>query len=216
MKKEHKSFVFFSFYDTIEYGDIMKYIRKVFYFIIAISIISLFINGYMIRSASNKLKNNGNSDYIVVLGASVKSGKPSLMLRDRLDKAIELYTGENKIVVTGDHQNDDYDEVTIMKNYLLEHDVLEDNIITDEYGISTYDSIYRLKNKLDIDKCIIVTQKYHLYRSIYISNKLGIEVIGVPAEDIKYRGQKLRDIREFLARVKDFFKVMFKPKSKYI
>jgi len=193
----------------------MKLIKYLFYLMIIVLIISLIINGYMIKSTYKNIKNEYNSDYILVLGASVKGNKPSLMLKDRLDKAIELYTGNNKIIVSGDHQDDDYDEVTIMKNYLVENNVLEEDIILDEYGISTYDSIYRLKNKLNIDKCVIITQKYHLYRSIYIAKSLDVSAVGVPAVDIKYRGQKVRDVREYLARVKDFFKVMIKPNSKY-
>ena len=193
----------------------MKVVKIILYIIIAIVIISLIINGYMIKSSLKKIKKEYSGDYILVLGASVKNNKPSLMLRDRLDKAIELYNGNNKIIVSGDHQSDDYDEVKIMKEYLLEHDVLEDDIILDEYGLSTYDSMYRLKNVFKVDKCVIVTQKYHLYRSIYVARKLGVDAIGVPAEDIRYRNQKLRDIREYLARVKDFFKVMIKPKSIY-
>ena len=193
----------------------MKVVKIFLYIVIVMVIVSLIINGYMIKSSLKKIKKEYSSDYILVLGASVKNNKPSLMLRDRLDKAIELYNGNNKIIVSGDHQNDDYDEVKIMKEYLLEHDVLENDIILDEYGISTYDSMYRLKNVFEIDKCVIVTQKYHLYRSIYIAKRLGIDAIGVPSEDIKYRGQKIRDIREYLARVKDFFKVMIKPKSRY-
>jgi vancomycin permeability regulator SanA len=55
---------------------------------------------------------------------------------------------------------------------------------------------------------VIVTQRYHLYRSLYIARKLGIEAYGVAAEDIRYSGQTKRDIREFLAICKDVFKVM--------
>ena len=193
----------------------MKVVKIILYIIIAIVIISLIINGYMIKSSLKRIKKEYSGDYILVLGASVKNNKPSLMLRDRLDKAIELYNGSNKIIVSGDHQNDDYNEVVIMKDYLVEHDVNEEDIILDEYGLSTYDSMYRLKNVFKVDKCVIVTQKYHLYRSIYVARKLGVDAIGVPAEDIRYRNQKLRDIREYLARVKDFFKAMIKPKSIY-
>ncbi len=89
-------------------------------------------------------------DYIVILGAGIRRGKPSPMLEDRLKTGISLYNNDisNKILITGDHMNDDYDEVTVMKNYLLEHGIPEEDIITDNYGISTYDSIYRVK------KCI--------------------------------------------------------------
>ena len=215
MKKEHKLFVFFSFYGKILFGDKMRFIKFLMGLICGILVIGLIINGTIIKGTMKQIKDDfSDSEYILVLGASVKGDKPSLMLKDRLDKTISLYNG-NKIIVSGDHQDDDYDETTIMKKYLIENGIPQDNIIVDNYGISTYDSIYRLKNTLNIDKCIIVTQRYHLYRSIYIANKLDIEAIGVPAKDVKYRGQKFRELREFLARIKDFFKVMIKPSAKY-
>lgn len=156
-------------------------------------------------------------DYILVLGASVRRERPSPMLEDRLKKAIELYNinTQNKILVTGDHTKEDYDEVTIMKNYLLENNIPEEKIIMDPAGVSTYDSIFRVQKQLKAKKIIIVSQKYHLYRALYIANSLGIEAYGVPADDIKYKGATYREVREILARNKDFIKSIIKPTSYY-
>lgn len=139
------------------------------------------------------------------------------MLEDRLKKAIELYNinTQNKILVTGDHTKEDYDEVTIMKNYLLENNIPEEKIIMDPAGVSTYDSIFRVQKQLKAKKIIIVSQKYHLYRALYIANSLGIEAYGVPADDIKYKGATYREVREILARNKDFIKSIIKPTSYY-
>lgn len=145
-------------------------------------------------------------EYILVLGASVYSdGTPSSMLKDRLDATVMIYEENThmNIIVSGYCSDEYYDEVGSMKNYLLEQGVLEENIIEDYEGHSTYDSIYNLKYVYDIESAIIVTQEYHIYRSLYIAQGLGMEAIGVCSEDILYDGQLQRDVREVLARCKD-------------
>ena len=189
--------------------------------IIALS--PLLINLYVILNTTSNIiikeeyQQLKDVDYILVLGASVRRERPSPMLEDRLKKAIELYNinTQNKILVTGDHTKEDYDEVTIMKNYLLENNIPEEKIIMDPAGVSTYDSIFRVQKQLKAKKIIIVSQKYHLYRALYIANSLGIEAYGVPADDIKYKGATYREVREILARNKDFIKSIIKPTSYY-
>jgi vancomycin permeability regulator SanA len=83
----------------------------------------------------------------------------------------------------------------------------------DHAGLNTYDSMYRLKKIFEVNTTIIVTQDYHLYRAIYIARELGIEAYGVASNPREYSGQFYRDMREVLARVKDYFKVILKPKS---
>lgn len=183
----------------------------------------LLINLYVILNTTSNIiikeeyQQLKDVDYILVLGASVRRERPSPMLEDRLKKAIELYNinTQNKILVTGDHTKEDYDEVTIMKNYLLENNIPEEKIIMDPAGVSTYDSIFRVQKQLKAKKIIIVSQKYHLYRALYIANFLGIEAYGVPADDIKYKGATYREVREILARNKDFIKSIIKPTSYY-
>lgn len=183
----------------------------------------LLINLYVILNTTSNIiikeeyQQLKDVDYILILGASVRRERPSPMLEDRLKKAIELYNinTQNKILVTGDHTKEDYDEVTIMKNYLLENNIPEEKIIMDPAGVSTYDSIFRVQKQLKAKKIIIVSQKYHLYRALYIANSLGIEAYGVPADDIKYKGATYREVREILARNKDFIKSIIKPTSYY-
>jgi len=140
------------------------------------------------------------------------------MLKDRLDKAIELYQNKvaPKVIVSGDHGREDYDEVNSMKNYLIEKGIESENIFMDHAGFSTYESMYRTKAIFEVKKVVVVTQEYHLYRSIYIGEKLGIETYGVAAIKANYAGQARREIREILARDKDFIKAMIKPKPTYL
>ncbi len=198
---------------------IFKYILIV---LIVIILVPVIINFYVILSTKNRIVSGDSElltdiDYMVILGAGIRRGKPSPMLEDRLKTGISLYNNDisNKILITGDHMNDDYDEVTVMKNYLLEHGIPEEDIITDNYGISTYDSIYRVKNVYKSNKVVIVSQRYHLYRALFLSDNLDLESYGVEADLRYYYGQWYREIREILARNKDFIKGIIKPKAVY-
>lgn len=202
----------------------MKKIIKYTSLIMFISvIIILLVNIYVIFLTKSKIKNIDkidelDIDCIIVLGAGIRGNGPSPMLEDRLLTGLELYNKNisNKIIVSGDHGRVNYDEVNVMKNYLIEQNIPSENIFMDHAGFSTYDSIYRAKEIFKVNKVIIVTQEYHLYRSLYIAKKLGIEAYGVSATKRTYGNQMKRDIREFAARIKDFIKCIFKPKSKYL
>lgn len=155
-------------------------------------------------------------DCILVLGAGVRAdGTPSKMLKDRLDKTIELYNSgvSETIIVSGDHRTKDYDEVNTMKNYLIDAGIPSECIFMDHGGLSTYDSMYRAKNIFSVKKAIIVTQKYHMYRAIYVAKSFGIDAYGVSAKEISYSGQTKRSIRELLARIKDVGYCITKPEA---
>ena len=191
--------------------------------IILIGIIYVFgINAYVKLSTKSRIISNyddlNDIDCIIVLGAGVWGDEPSPMLKDRILKGVEIYKNNalSKIIMSGDHGSSDYDEVNIMKNYAIKEGVKSEDIFMDHAGFSTYDSIYRAKEIFEAKKVIIVTQEYHLYRALYIANKLGLEAYGVNADPIKYSGQLYREIREILARNKDVIKVIFKPKPKYL
>lgn len=203
----------------------MKKVIK--YMIIIIAIISmtvLGINFYVRISTKNQIvKENeyaklSNIDCIIVLGAGVWGDKPSPMLEDRLLEGIKLYKNNvsSKIIMSGDHSKEDYDEVNIMKNYAIEKGVQSENIFMDHAGLSTYDSIFRAKEIFKAKKAVIVTQEYHLYRALYIANQLGLEAYGVGADPRQYVGATYRELREILARDKDFVKCLFKPEPTYL
>ena len=150
-------------------------------------------------------------DCILVLGAGLRAdGSPSDMLSDRLDVAIGLYNmGVSEIILlSGDCSGLDYDEVLAMENYCLERGIPETAIVKDGRGYSTYESMQNLKDTGRYERVVIVTQRYHLYRAIYIAEKMGISADGADAELRSYRGQIMRDIREIAARTKDVFMIM--------
>ena len=153
-------------------------------------------------------------DCIVVLGCQVRDdGTPSPMLRDRLQRAVELYDlgTAPKLLMSGDHSREDYDEVGAMKRFAVEAGVPSEDVFMDHAGFSTYETMYRAKEMFGAEKVLVVTQEYHLYRAVYIARQLGMEAYGVPAEAYDYAGQSMRDAREVLARCKDFAVALWQP-----
>lgn len=201
-----------------------KIIKYVVIVVIILIIIIFAINFYVKTSTEKQIITNKNSsnlkdiDCIIVLGAGIWGDKPSPMLEDRLLEAISLYENgvSQKIIMSGDHGRKEYDEVNTMKNFAIEKGVPSEDIFMDHAGFSSYDSVYRAKEIFKAEKVIIVTQKYHLYRALYIANQLGIEAYGVGADPRKYVGATYREFREILARNKDCIKCIFKPNPKYL
>ena len=179
-------------------------------------LIGACINLYVVHTGgkriySVKAMRGSQADCILVLGAGLKpDGSPSDMLRDRLSFACDLWEEgvSDTVLVSGDRASESYDEVTAMKNYLLAHGVPEEAIVEDPMGYSTSESLKRAKDIFGYENVAVVTQRYHLYRALYIAQKTGLDAKGVNSDPYTYRGQVLRDIREFAARIKDFFKFL--------
>jgi len=161
-------------------------------------------------------------DCIIVLGCLVRSdGTLSDMLCDRVERGIEVYElmaqkSGAKLLMSGDHGTVEYDEVNAMKQYAIEKGVDSEQIFMDHAGFSTYESIYRAKEIFGAERVVIITQEYHLYRALYIADALGLEAYGVASDQRTYSGQTMRDVREILARNKDFLTSLFKPKPTYL
>ena len=159
------------------------------------------------------------ADCILVLGAGVwENGKPSQMLADRLNQGIELYnTGaSDRLLMSGDHGRVGYDEVNVMKDYAIARGIPSGHIFMDHAGFSTYESMYRARDIFKAKKVIIVTQRYHMYRALYTARALGLDAYGVASDPWEYSGQRYRELREFAARMKDFWYTIVKPKPTYL
>ena len=158
-------------------------------------------------------------DCVVVLGCKVyDDGTPSAMLEDRLRRGVALYHlgAAPKLLMSGDHGKENYDEVYSMKQYAVDAGIASADVFMDHAGFSTYETMYRAKEIFGADRIIIVTQEYHLYRSLYVAKALGIEAYGVNANYRGYVGQSARDLREILARLKDWTMTIFKPEPTYL
>ncbi len=148
------------------------------------------------------------ADCILVLGAAIwADNTPCPMLQDRLDEAIALYRSglSAPLLMSGGTSGSDYDEPGVMADYALSHEIPSDDILLDRLGDNTYQSILRARTEFGADTIVIVTQKYHLYRALYIARQLGMNAYGVASDPRSYTGQCFREAREILARCKDFF-----------
>ncbi|MBE6650400.1 MAG: SanA protein [Ruminococcaceae bacterium] len=187
-----------------------------------IGIWALCVNAYVKSSTKERIITADEAlaledvDCIIVLGCLVRpDGNPSGMLEDRLATAVSI-AGDRPLLMSGDHGTKEYDEVNVMRNYAVANGIPVERVFMDHAGFCTYDSIYRLKEIFGAKKAIIVTQEYHLYRALYIAESMGIEAYGVSADLHTYGGQTSRDIREIIARNKDFLWCIFKPEPKYL
>ena len=202
-----------------------KWIKALFFLGLALLVLLLAVNFYVRGSTKGRLLTPeqaaaaGDFDCILVLGCQVRDdGSPSLMLRDRLDRGLELYAAgaAPKLLMSGDHGQTEYDEVNTMKAYAVARGADEHDVFMDHAGFSTYESLYRARDVFQAKRVLIVTQEYHLYRALYIARALGLDAWGVSAEGGNYRGQFNRELREIAARIKDAVKCVFQPEPTFL
>lgn len=183
------------------------------------------VNIFMMLRVKDRIVKPGDpalsqkADCIMILGCGVKKdGSPTGMLKDRLDEGIRLYQQgvSDRLLMSGDHGRKDYDEVNRMKEYALERGVPSEAVFMDHAGFSTYESMYRARDIFQVKRIVVVTQKYHMYRALYVASAMGLEAYGVASDPQPYGGQLSRDIRELLARPKDLLYTLFKPEPTYL
>ena len=205
-----------------------KKLRKLIFWLLGLAAAALLFvvlsNLWMVRAAEKRIVSREEAaeleaDAILILGAGVwEGGVPSPMLQDRLEEGLALYQAgaAPKILVSGDHGQSDYDEVNVMKAYLMTAGVPDEDIFMDHAGFSTYESLYRAREVFGARSLIIVTQKYHMYRALYIARRLGLQVLGCHADPRRYYGEAVREAREMLARDKDILWCLVKPEPTYL
>lgn len=161
-------------------------------------------------------------DCILVLGAKVKpSGDLSLVLQDRCEVGVAAYKmgAAPKLLLSGDHGTQGYDEVSAMQDYAEGHGVPSEDIFLDHAGFSTYDSVVRAKEVFGAEKVLIVTQPFHLSRAVYIARSIGLDAYGMGSDLRNYgpRSTVFNEVREIAARAKDSLYVnLLKPAPKYL
>ena len=140
------------------------------------------------------------------------------MLQDRADTALELYhKGKiQKFLVSGDNRRVDYNEVIVVKNYLVQKGVPENDIFLDYAGFDTYDSLYRARDIFQVKELVIVTQKFHLPRAIYLGRELGLKVVGFGADRRQYRNIEFNLFREKIANIKAFLDLKLNAKPQFL
>lgn len=207
----------------------LNFIIKTLIILLALGIVGIIlllsINGFVTMKVKNKIITVEEAtqlkdvDCILILGAGVwEHNTPSPMLKDRLDQGIALYKAgiSDRLLMSGDHGRVDYDEVNVMKQYAIDKGVPSENVFMDHAGFSTYESMYRARDIFKVKKVVVITQAYHMYRSLYCGKGLGLTVYGVTSDPRQYGGQTYRETREILARCKDFLYIIAKPKPTYL
>lgn len=195
-----------------------KFKKFLVFFIILLGGCIFFIWGlssYIDKSTSSEIYNEmsalPSSNTVIVLGASVYSnGKLSPILQDRVDTALQIYKAgkASRFHLSGDNRRNDYDEVSAMKNYLLEREVPENLISTDPSGLDTFDSMSRANHIYKISNAVVVTQNFHLPRALFITENLGLNYIGFPANTKHYKTESNLIRREKLANIKALWEVL--------
>jgi len=148
----------------------------------------------------------------IVFGAGLtRDGEPTLILKDRVKTAVQLYFNgkAQKLLMSGDNRFTDYNEPEAMRQYALGLGVPDDAIVLDYAGRRTYDTCYRARAIFGIDSALLVTQQFHLPRALFLCNALGIQAVGVDADNYWYWPPLMLiwNVREQLATVGAFWDV---------
>jgi len=152
----------------------------------------------------------------IVFGAGLwRDGRPTPVLQDRVETGARLYFAGKveKLLMTGDNSLVDYNEPEAMRQYALKLGVPDSAIVLDYAGRRTYDSCYRALQIFRIDQAILVTQKFHLARALFLCNALGLDGVGVEANNRTYRKSSLVywNFRELPATLTAFADVITRP-----
>lgn len=147
---------------------------------------------------------------VLILGAAVKEdGEPSDALKDRLLVGIDIWKqgSAERILITGDDGNFRSDEISVMHAFLRTHGIPEDAILIDGKGYRTFESCRRAKEELKIDRAIVVTQRFHMARALYLCDALGVESVGVTSDKQTYKDASYYWVRDLMASVKAFWEI---------
>jgi SanA protein len=189
---------------------ILKFGQKTIFFLLILVLgVNLFVK-YNVRNVLFKNAEKVPACKVgIVFGAGVHGNIPSNYLRDRLDASIELYKNKKvqKLLLSGDNGRDAYNEIIVMKTYCVQNGVDSAHIYLDYAGFDTYSTLFRAKHIFNIQEAILISQKYHLARAVFIGQNLGIKSIGFVAKQGNYSKIRRYTIREYAATVKSVFDV---------
>ncbi len=151
----------------------------------------------------------------IVFGAGLRrDGSPTVVLRDRVETATQLYFDGKveKLLMSGDNRYENYNEPEAMRQHALSLGVPDEAIVLDYAGRRTYDTCYRARAIFGVESAILVTQDFHLPRALFTCNALGVKATGVGANNFYYlkRSRLYWNTRELFATVGAIWDVYFK------
>ena len=148
----------------------------------------------------------------------LKNGLPNKYFLYRIEAAVQLYQAKKiqYILVSGDNHRNDYNEPEEMKKALIKKGIPETSILMDYAGFRTLDSVVRAKTVFGKERFMIISQRFHNERALYLAQYNHIEAVGFNAQDVTaYYGLKTR-VREYLARLKLFIDLWFEVNPKFL
>ena len=191
---------------------------------IVVMLIAVFFISCGVREAGAAFfmsdKDSHRFQVAIVPGAGIwGKWRLSHVLKDRVLTAIRLYKAKRvrKLLFSGRHDTKHYDEVNAMRRFAILRGVPPRDIFLDHAGFTTYQTMYRAVSVFKVKRCLIVTQKFHLYRALYIARQLGLDAWGIVADRRQYINGVWYAFRDFFARVKAWIQAgVFKPLPKYL
>jgi len=197
-------------------GKIFRFFWRFAFIMGAIAILGLILPRIITTIFSlNRIYQKENApatQLAIVFGAGLRrDGSPTAILRDRVETAADLYfSGKvEKILMSGDNRFEYYNEPESMRQYALSLGVPDSAIALDYAGRRTYDTCYRAKAIFGASEALLVTQKFHLPRALFLCNALGLNSYGIEANNIRYRKISLLiwNFREQIATLGAFIDV---------
>ena len=189
---------------------ILSFIYRGIVILAVLAVIPRIITTTIARGYTTTIEEADHTPFGIVLAAETVNGKPSAILRDRLDRGVELYQAGvvDQLVMSGRNP-----EPGIMRDYAIEHGVPEEDILLDDGGIRTYATCYNAHTQMGLDEAIFVTQPYHLPRTLFLCRSLGIDATGVAAHHGVYwfGSSVVWNIRETMATVLAFIEIYISP-----
>lgn len=151
----------------------------------------LLLTAYILRLAvriqrQSTIDEAQPADVIVVLGAAEYRGRPSPVLKARLDHGLELYRERlaPRILTTGGSGGDPvFTEGEVGRSYLVKNNVPSEAIIVEAEGESTVHStaaVAEIMRRMGLKSCIVVSDGYHIFRAKKMLESRGLKVYGSP------------------------------------
>ena len=205
----------------------MKILQKIIVassILCVIMIVTIYACNFKIDSATedhvtSNLTNLPNEKVGLVLGTSktLKNGNKNPYFFYRIDAAEELYKAGKieYIIVSGDNSTKNYNEPEDLQNELIARGIPKTKIFLDFAGLRTLDSVVRAKEIFGQSSYIIISQRFHNERAVFLAQKKGIVAYGYNAKDVNKKAGLKTNLREYFARVKVFWDLFFGVDPKF-
>lgn len=205
-------------YSLVTWRFLVLYRKKIFTYllivVLAILTFTFALNLFYTTRLDKYVKNISDIESLdprysaLILGAGLtENGSPSAILKDRLDTGVILLKTQKvkRLILSGDNRTADYNEPQAMINYLVKQGISPSVLVADYAGRRTYDSCYRAKEIFGQDKIFVITQDFHITRSVFLCKSVGIDTIGIVADKQSYPDALWNDIRDYFGLIGAFW-----------